>query len=53
MIFLENFTFLDNERFLMRHHKEMFGGLENKWDDYKIGKFRYEIEFLSGLVLIQ
>jgi len=31
-----------DEKFLMDHHKDMFGGLDNKWRDFKSGKFKYE-----------
>lgn len=37
---LEKCNHIDDE-FLVRHHKNMFGGLDNKWEDYKAGKFRY------------
>ena len=30
-----------DEKFLNRYHKQMFGGLVNKWKDFKSGKFRY------------
>lgn len=33
-----------DEQFIMKYHREMFGGLENKWNDFKTGEFRYEIE---------
>lgn len=39
----EKFNTIDGQ-FLMRHHRDMFGGLENRWLDFKSGKFRYEIE---------
>lgn len=31
-----------DEKFLLKYHSKMFGGLENKWKDFKAGKFTYE-----------
>lgn len=31
-------------RFVKKYHNQMFGGLEDKFDDYVQGKFRYRIE---------
>ena len=43
-------------KYAKEHHLEHYLYLKNLLEeptDYKIGKFRYEIEFLSGLVIIQ
>lgn len=40
---LEKASRIDGD-FLMKHHKDMFGGLDNKWSDFKSGKFRYTVE---------
>lgn len=39
---LDNFSMID-ENFLMNNHSKMFGGLENKWEEFKEGKWKHEI----------
>ena len=38
----EDYVVVD-EGFLNRHHREIFGGYENKWHDFKEGKFKYSV----------